>query len=62
MSSSDEEYPPAIGKRNPRRARIIADAVAFGVATYNPIANTRTLLVPQTQTLHGIDIHTYRIP
>jgi hypothetical protein len=53
---------PAIAKRNPRRARIIADLVGFTVATYNPIANTRTILVPQTQTLHGIDIHTYTIP
>jgi hypothetical protein len=52
----------AINKRRPRRARVIADAAAFDVVTYNLIANTNTVLVAQTNTVHGIDIHTYTIP
>jgi hypothetical protein len=52
----------AINKRRPRRARVIADPVAFDVVTYNLIANTSAVLAAQTNAVHGIDVHTYTIP
>jgi hypothetical protein len=52
----------AINKRAPRRARIVADVGNSDVVTHNLIANTRTVLVAQTNVVDGIDIYTYTIP